>query len=184
MAKYICPWWLAYTFDNPFRKLVHNPVRMLSPYVTPGMVVADIGCGMGFFSIGLAMIVGKSGRVLAVDLQEEMFKRVRKRAAKAGVTDIVRPRICSANSVGLDDESLDFGLAFWMVHETPDAGRFYDQMFAALRTSGKLLVAEPKFHVSRKAFELSIHVAQEKGFRIFERPDVFWSYGVVMEKES
>ena len=51
MGDHICPWWLAYTFDNPFRHFFHNPEKMLGSYVAKGMTVLDVGCGMGFFSI-------------------------------------------------------------------------------------------------------------------------------------
>jgi 2-polyprenyl-3-methyl-5-hydroxy-6-metoxy-1,4-benzoquinol methylase len=50
MGEHICPWWLAYTFDNRFRHLFHNPEKMLGSYVSKGMTALDVGCGMGFFS--------------------------------------------------------------------------------------------------------------------------------------
>jgi 2-polyprenyl-3-methyl-5-hydroxy-6-metoxy-1,4-benzoquinol methylase len=68
---HVCPWWLAYTFDNPIRKLFHKPQKMLSLYVKEGMSVMDVGCGMGFFSIGMARMVGDNGNVIAVDLQKK-----------------------------------------------------------------------------------------------------------------
>ncbi len=49
---------LAYPFDNPFRHFFHNPEKMIGSYVSKGMTVLDVGCGMGFFSIGLAKLVG------------------------------------------------------------------------------------------------------------------------------
>ncbi len=70
---HICPWWYAYTFDNPLRHLFHKPERMLAGYVKPGMTVMDIGCGMGFFSIGMARMVGEEGAVISVDLQQQML---------------------------------------------------------------------------------------------------------------
>jgi len=68
MGDHICPWWLAYTFDNPFRHFFHNPEKMLGSYVAKGMTVLDVGCGMGFFSIGLAKIVGDKGCVIAAEV--------------------------------------------------------------------------------------------------------------------
>ena len=49
MGDHICPWWFAYTFDNPFRRFFHNPEKMLDSYVSKGMTVLDVGGGMGFF---------------------------------------------------------------------------------------------------------------------------------------
>ena len=73
MKQHICPWWLAYTFDNPLRRLFHKPGIIFAPYISEGMIVADFGCGMGYFSIGLAKIVGDEGQVIAVDVQQKML---------------------------------------------------------------------------------------------------------------
>ena len=50
-GDHVCPWWFAYTFDNPLRRLVHNPEKMLQKFIKEGDTVVDIGCGMGYFSI-------------------------------------------------------------------------------------------------------------------------------------
>ena len=63
----ICPWWLAYTFDHPLRRLVHRPRTLYGAYVCEGMTVCDLGCGLGFNTMGLAELVGPNGRVIAVD---------------------------------------------------------------------------------------------------------------------
>ena len=55
----VCPWWGGYFIDNPLRRLLHDPEKILRPYATPGMTVMDIGCGMGFFSIAMAKIVAE-----------------------------------------------------------------------------------------------------------------------------
>ena len=48
---HVCPWWFAYTFDNPVRKLFHNPHKIFGGSIREGMTAMDIGCGMGYFSI-------------------------------------------------------------------------------------------------------------------------------------
>ena len=90
MGDNICPWWLAYAFDNPFRRFLHSPEKILGPYVAEGMTVLDVGCGMGFFSIGLAKLVGNKGCVIAVDVQQKMLNALEKRAEKAGVLNRIR----------------------------------------------------------------------------------------------
>ena len=85
MVDHICPWWIAYTFDNPFRRIFHNPEKMLGSYVSKGMTVLDVGCGMGFFSIGLARLVGDTGCVIAADVQSKMLGVMQRRSEKAGV---------------------------------------------------------------------------------------------------
>jgi 2-polyprenyl-3-methyl-5-hydroxy-6-metoxy-1,4-benzoquinol methylase len=51
--SHVCPWWGGYFIDNPLRRLLHNPEKIVGPYVQPGMTVMDVGCGMGIFSIAI-----------------------------------------------------------------------------------------------------------------------------------
>lgn len=71
--KLVCPWWLCFTFDNPLRKLLHNPEAILGSYIQPGTNVIDLGAGMGYFSIPMAKLVGPAGHVTAIDIQTKML---------------------------------------------------------------------------------------------------------------
>ena len=73
----VCPVERAGSLDNRVRKWLQNPKKILEPYITEGMIVLDVGCGPGFFSIDMAQMVGNSGRVIASDLQEGMLQKVR-----------------------------------------------------------------------------------------------------------
>jgi len=66
MAEHICPPWIGYLLINPLRKIFENPKKIFSPYVQKGMTVLEPGCGMGFFTLDLARMVGSNGRVLAI----------------------------------------------------------------------------------------------------------------------
>jgi len=121
---HVCPWWLAYTFDNSIRKLFHNPEKILRPYLQEGMTVMDVGCGMGYFSIGMAKIIGTKGRVFCVDLQPKMLEITQKRAGRAGMAARIVPHRCGPDKVGLQ-EKFDFILVFWMAHEVPDQKAFF-----------------------------------------------------------
>ena len=162
-GNHVCPWWMAYTFDNPLRQLIHNPEKMFVGYVTEGMTVLDVGCGMGYFSLGLARIVGNSGRVISVDLQRKMLDVLRQRAAKAGLASRIELHCCSADALHLTTP-VDFILAFWMVHETPDPGSFFTQLASLLKPAGKLLYAEPSFHVTDSRYRRILAAAQKSGF--------------------
>ncbi len=76
-----CPPWFLFTFDNPLRRWLHNPRKIVRPFVSPGDTVLDVGCGMGTFTIDLASYVGPQGKVIAADLQEAMLDGLEKRAA-------------------------------------------------------------------------------------------------------
>ena len=181
MASHVCPWWLAYTFDNPLRILFHKPEIIFAPYVHEGMVVADIGCGMGYFSIGLAKIVKESGKVFAVDIQKKMLEKMTQRAKKQGVWEIIEPIQCTELDIGIA-EPLDFAMAFWMAHETPDIKRFFSQIYAVLKPGGHLLISEPKFHVAADEYRDELAIAGQVGFSVKEEPQINFSYSVVLEK--
>lgn len=172
---HVCPWWMAYTFDNPLRRLFHKPGKMLAPHVHQDMTVMDVGCGMGYFSIAMAMMVGDNGRVIAVDLQQKMLNIMLKRARRAGVAHRIKPHLCEQGDIGLN-AGADFVLAFWMVHEVPDRVAFFRQLAANMTPNGKLFVAEPKFHVSPSTFQEIINAAQSTGLSVNATPDVRFSH--------
>ena len=185
MAEHICPVWVGYLLASPVRKLFQNPRKMLRPYVNEGMKVMDIGCAMGFFSLPLAEMVGPNGKVICVDMQERMIRSLEKRAQKAGLSGRIKTLICHEDSLGLDDikEKIDFALASAVVHEVSDAARFFSEIHKAMKPTGRLLVAEPKGHVSEKDFETTVSIAEQNGFTITDRPQIKRSRAVLLQKK-
>ncbi len=169
MENRVCPWWMAYTFDNPLRRLVHPPEKILGPYLSSGMTVLDVGCGMGGFSIAMARMVGETGCVVSVDLQQKMLDILNKRAKKAGLDTRIRTHLCPQDSLGLSDP-LDFALAFFMVHETPDQSAFFTEIRNNLKTNGKLFMAEPPRHVPHENFQKSLATAENAGLKLLDQP--------------
>ena len=178
---HVCPWQAIWTFDNVFRPLVHPPGKLFAPYVEAGMRVADIGCGAGFATIALAELVGRTGGVVAVDLQAEMLDMARQSALRAGVNEMVEFRQCRPDALGLDG-GFDFINAFYMVHEVPDIRRFLEQVRQALRPGGRLFVAEPRLHVSGRAYSRMQNTAREAGLLESGRPPVRFSRASVFER--
>ena len=183
MSAHICPWWLAYTFDNPLRRFFHEPEKIVGSYVAEGMTVLDVGCGMGYFSLGLAKIVGSRGRVIAADVQLEMLNAVRRRAENAGVSDIIRIHRCGPDNLGVETP-VDFVLAFWMVHEVPSADMFFRQIRLCLKEKGVILIAEPRFHVSSKRFQEILNSAQASGLIRSGTPSIRFSRSAVLQTNS
>lgn len=176
-----CPWWLLFTFDNPIRKLIHNPEKMLAAYITPGDTVMDVGCGMGFFTLGLARLAGASGKVIAVDLQVEMLRGLHKRAEQTGLMDRIQLHQSTPSQIGVT-QPVDSVLAFWMVHEVRQPAVFLQQVFDTLKPGGKFLLVEPIIHVSRTAFERTVSLAEQAGFQVDSRPNVNLSRAIVLSK--
>jgi len=177
----VCPWWLAYSFDNPLRRLIHNRERLLARYVREGMTVMDVGCGMGYFTLGLAELVGNSGRVIAVDLQQEMLNIMLKRAVRKGLKPRITPHRAEPESIGVTTP-VDFVLAFWMVHEVPDPEIFFQEVAAILKPGAKLLYAEPTFHVPAGKFHEILAVAAKTGLKINRMLAIRFSRAALLER--
>jgi len=182
-TTYTCPPWLLFTFDNPLRKLAQDPLKILGPFVKPGQTVLDIGCGMGYFSLGLAKLVGASGKVIGADLQPEMLAGLTKRAKAAGLEARIQPQLCGPDKIGLS-EPVDFALAFWMVHEVRQRKEFLDEIYSLLKPGGRFLVVEPRIHVTGSNFERTIALSQEIGFKTEARPQVMISRAVLFSKQE
>jgi len=181
VGEHVCPWWLAYSFDNPLRRALHRPERLLGPYVSRGMTALDIGCGMGHFSLGLARLVGPEGRVVAVDLQPQMLEVVSRRAGRHGLASRVEVHRCQADSLNLE-RAADFILTFWMAHEVADLARFMEEVYSLLGDGGTFFLAEPQVHVSLARFEAIAQTAIAAGFRAQATPSVRFSRAVVFKK--
>jgi len=175
----VCTWWIAYTFDNPLRRLIHKPQKVLGNYVKEGMAVMDLGCGMGHFSIGMAGLVGSTGRVIAVDLQQKMLDVMERRAQRAGLDDRILSHLCQVDDIGIVEQA-DFILAFWMVHEVPDQNKFFKQIKSLLTAQGKILIAEPKMHVTAEDLNRTVDIAQSRGLHCIAKPKISFSHTALL----
>jgi 2-polyprenyl-3-methyl-5-hydroxy-6-metoxy-1,4-benzoquinol methylase len=132
----------------------------------------DYGCAMGYFSIPLAKMTGNDGKVYCVDIQDKMLAKLRKRALKHGVSNVIVPL-----QVGYDYRAsdlyrkIDFILLFAVVHEVPDKAGLFNDIYAMLKPGGKVLFAEPPGHVSTDDFTNSINIALNAGLKMMiEKP--------------
>lgn len=182
---HVCPWWLAYTFDNPFRRLFHSPEVIFYPHLKKGMTAVDLGCGMGYFSIGMARIVGNSGKVISVDIQQKMLDILQKRALKAGMENRIHTHCAIPDRIGLAHHSggIDLALTFWMVHETPHIENFVTEIFSLVKPGGKYLLAEPRIHVSPALFQRITTAAAQAGFRFLAHPRIALSHAAWFQKQ-
>lgn len=181
---HVCPWWLAYTFDNPLRRFLHDPEKIFSPYLINGMTAVDLGCGMGFFSIGMARMVGDTGRVISVDIQQKMLDILQKRALKTGIGHRIHIHCAAPDNIGLTRYSgrIDMALSFWMVHETPHIENFIAEIFTLVKPGGKYLLVEPRVHVSPAQFQYILAAAVQAGFHVLGHPRIALSHAVWFQK--
>lgn len=179
--RHICPVEKAGLLDNIYRKWLQNPYKILKPHIRDGMTVLDVGCGPGFFTIPLAQLVGKTGRVIAVDLQKEMLQVVKKKIIASQYEERIILHHCDTNMVGIT-EPVDFVLLFYVVHEIPNKAEFFNEIAQILHPTGHVLLVEPWFHVSKLAFERILGTAQEAGLADFSGPKLFLSRTAILQK--
>ncbi len=185
MTEHVCPWWLGYFLASPVRKIwSDDPVKLLEPFVRQGMTVLEPGPGMGFFTLPLARMVGPSGRVVAVDIQSQMLTSLKRRAQKAGLSNLIETRLAHPGFMGLADLTgkVDFALAFAVVHEVPSPAIFFDEAAAALKPGATVFFAEPAGHVSPETFQAELAAAQNAGLVAIDRPSVRRSLAAVLRK--
>jgi 2-polyprenyl-3-methyl-5-hydroxy-6-metoxy-1,4-benzoquinol methylase len=165
MVHWLCPPWIGYWLASPLRRLVHKPEQVLAGLVAPGMTVADVGPGMGFFALPMARMVGPNGTVVCVDVQEAMLRSLQKRAAAQRLAERIITRVCSPTSLGVTDSAgkMDFVLVFAVVHEVPDVSSFFAEVAQALKPDAqrttphhlsRLRRARLRHHHPRSTFEM------------------------------
>jgi 2-polyprenyl-3-methyl-5-hydroxy-6-metoxy-1,4-benzoquinol methylase len=176
----LCPWWLMYLFDHRLRRLFQPTGPVIDGLVAPGDSCLDVGCGMGYFTIPMAHVVGPAGRVTAVDLQPRMLEGAARRAKREGVADRISLH-APGDSEWVVSEGYDFILAFWMLHEVREPESFLRTLRSVLKPSGSFLLVEPRLHVREKEWNGSLGLAAAAGFGLRRRPVVSFSRAAILQ---
>lgn len=186
MVRKMLSRWIDCVVEKTLRCLWQNPRRILRDYVKAGMTVLDVGCGAGFFSLGMARMVGPDGRVVCVDLQTDAVKSLEGRAAEAGLSERIDTRVCNDRSLEVDDLAgqVDFALAFYVVHHASDVPALMTQVYDALKLGGTFLIVEPEHHASAEVCEATQARAQQAGFAFVDSPRMLRAWAALFVKNS
>jgi precorrin-6B methylase 2 len=109
--------------------------------LAPGMAVADVGAGTGYYSWQIAGRIGDTGRVYAVDVQPQMIALLSERMRQRGVRN-VQPVLGTATDTGLAPASIDLALMVDVYHELEYPREILDSVLRALRPGGRLALVE------------------------------------------
>ena len=178
----VCPVEKSGMLDNRFRRLFQNPRKILKPFIKEGMVVLDLGCGPGFFSLEIAKLLNKSGTVICADLQDGMLDVVRQKIKGLDNEYLFQLHKCDNDAINVS-QRVDFVLAFYMIHEVPDQVRLFEELRSILTPQGQILIIEPKFHVSKKSYNAMIGNLNALGFEVIEKPKFFFSRSILVSKK-
>ncbi|HII75453.1 MAG TPA: class I SAM-dependent methyltransferase [Methanolinea sp.] len=172
--------------DTRFRRILYRPDRLAEDYVKQGDRVLDFGCGPGFFTREFAKRVGDTGRVYAVDLQDEMLRIVEGKMESEGLLPRVTTHQCRPDSIGLPPEpndTFDVAFAIFVVHEVPDPEKLFQEIAALLKPGGTFFFSEPPIIVPGREFEDKVRLAGEAGFRPVDRSWFFVNRAATLKRE-
>jgi ubiquinone/menaquinone biosynthesis C-methylase UbiE len=176
----VCPMGVAGLLDSKFRRLFHNPARILRPYIQKNITALDIGCGPGVFTIEIARLLNGNGKVIAVDMQDGMLEIIRKKITGNPIEKNIILHKCTQESINIK-ENADFVLMFYMVHEVPNKEHLFNEVLPLINKNGLIMIVEPGL-VSAKEFNGIINYVKEKGFEEYNKLKIPLSKGIVLKK--
>jgi len=116
-----------------------NPVALGN--LKEGDVVLDLGSGAGFDSFLAAKKVGPSGKVIGVDMTEEMVNKAKALAAKYGCAN-VEFRLGDIEKLPVENESVDVVISNCVINLAPDKSKVFNEAYRVLRNGGKMYVSD------------------------------------------
>ena len=157
----------------------------------PGLTVADVGAGTGYYARRMAPLVGSSGQVLAVDVQPEMIQMLTDLAKKAGLTNI-KPVLGALDNVKLADSSVDLAIMVDVYHELEFPFEVIDSLVRALKPGGRIAYVEYRLEDPRVPIK-TLHKMSEAQIRkeaaahalVWERTaeTLPWQHVVIFKKK-
>jgi arsenite methyltransferase len=180
--------------ENPSRTKMQRPeevVKMLN--IKPGMTVADIGAGTGFFARRFAKAVGPSGKVYAVDISEDILSYLSDQAKKEKLSNI-QTVLDKPDDPMLPAGAIDLAFFSDTTHHVGHRTAFFKKIYEALKPDGRMAIidfppeANAKGWCPHKPYELvpaweNIREAEDAGFKLDRTYDFLSrSYFLVFDK--
>lgn len=132
----------APSFDDPGRAAWQKPDEVVALLeLAPGMTVVDLGAGTGYFLSRLSRAVGASGSVVATDIEPDMVRYMKERAARERLVN-VQAVLAPADDVGVRPGSVDRILIVDVWHHIADRERYAARLARALRPGGAVAIVD------------------------------------------
>ncbi len=177
-------------FDDPKRDAWQKPVEVVQALrLSPGMTVADLGAGTGYFERHLAGAVGDGGTVLAIDTEPNLVVHLRQRAEEEKTSNVV-PVLGSTDNPRIPAAGADLILIVDTLHHIDDRPSYLRRLRASLKPGGRIAVIDFKKEKSAVGPPIEHRLAREQvveelglaGYRLVEEPGLLqYQYFLVFE---
>lgn len=116
-----------------------NPTSMAE--IKKGETVLDLGSGAGFDCFLAAKKVGQTGKIIGVDMTEEMVERARANAKKQGY-DNVEFKLGDIENLPIEDNSIDVVISNCVVNLAPDKSKVFKEVYRVLEKGGRMYISD------------------------------------------
>jgi ubiquinone/menaquinone biosynthesis C-methylase UbiE len=171
--------WVS-VFDDPARDAWQKPQELVAALgLRPGMTVADLGAGTGYFSRYLSRAVGDTGTVFAIDTEPNLVAHLRERAEQERTANVI-PVLASFDDPRLPRSAIDLVLIVDTFHHLDHRLEYLQRLGRVLKPSGRVVIVDwqakelpvgpPLEHkIARDQVVSEMHAA---GYRLADEPPV------------
>jgi ubiquinone/menaquinone biosynthesis C-methylase UbiE len=152
--------------ESEERKTWQNPDEIIGQLdLKPDYVVADLGCGSGYFSVPISRKVKK---VYGIDVQQEMLDYLEQKVRKQKISNI-ETVLSHGNDVPLENESVDLLLTVNTLHEFRDKENVAKEIRRVLKHNGKAVIVDFVKKETTRGPPVKIRVSQQQAIELFEK---------------
>jgi len=180
------PAFIGRFLDSDIRREMQPPDKLIERSgIKQGMRVLEVGCGSGAFVTSVARVVGKTGKVYALDIQPAMLRQLKVKLTKPENQDIKNIKLIlgSAYKLPFEDNSIDLVYMVTVLQETPDNQKALKEAGRVLKPGGVLAVTEFLPDPDYPLKSTTIKIGEEAGFILDKVLGNFWNYTVRFVKQ-
>lgn len=185
LVRFPAPAFIGRFLDSGYRRKIQPPSQMIERSgIKEGMQVLDLGCGSGAFTTFVARVVGSTGMVYALDIQQDMLKQLENKLSKPENEDIknIKAILSNAYELPFDNGSLDLVYMVTVLQEIPDRNRALQEVHRVLKSNGILAVTELFPDPDYPWKSTTVKLGMGAGFVVDEISGNFFNYTVRFTK--